>query len=278
MAEIPWELRPPLEARGPHSDTSPTSSDSTDATISQVFSSLSQKDPLSPQIAPVDSEESRDNDLTLSHLFASRKTSVPNNPFRYTPEQLSKLHDPKDLKALDDLGGIEGLAAGLRTKLDTGLSQDEEIGVLDNLSRASTYKGKQRENSRLSKTTTMTRVGTAAGAPKSLEQRLSVDRVFSLLPHREGPQPFKDRRRIFGANTIPPRKPKTILQLMWAALHDKVLVCLCGNTVHTNLSRFSFALLLWCHWDWGFTRASVRGQLTKCNGWREWPPSLQCFL
>jgi len=280
MAQIPWSLRPvapPPASDRPHSDTSPTISDSTNATTSQAFGSLTQKDTRSIDIMPAENAESRDSALLLSPLFTSRKTaSADHPPFRYTPEQLAKLHDPKDLKALDDLGGIDHLALGLGTKLDSGLSLDEEIVALDSLSGAPTIqKGKQRENNRLSKTTTMRRSPTEASARKPLGQRFSVDRAFSLLPHHREPQPFKDRRRVFGANTIQPRKPKTIFQLMWAALHDKVLVCLYRNTKSTNPSRFYFASLRVCPWDWGFTKAFARGQSIKCNGWRESPSSLQ---
>ena len=283
MAQIPCLLRPvapPPAPDGPHSDTSPqTISDSTKTTTGQIFGSLTQKDTLSIDITPAENAESRDTHLPLSLRFTSWKTSgTDDNPFRYTPQQLAKLHDPKDLKALEDLGGIGHLALGLGTKLGSGLSADEEIVILDQLSGASTRKGKQRENSQLSKTTTITRSGTEQSAGKPLTQRLSVDRVLSMLPHHREPQPFQDRRRVFGANTIPPRKPKTIFQLMWAALHDKVLVCLYGNTKSTNLSRLFFASLPVCPWDWGFTKASGLGQPIKCNGWREWPSSLQSSL
>lgn len=35
---------------------------------------------------------------------------------------------------------------------------------------------------------------------------------------------FEDRHRVFGSNTLPTRPSKTLLQLMWMALKDKVLV------------------------------------------------------
>lgn len=36
----------------------------------------------------------------------------------------------------------------------------------------------------------------------------------------------EDRKRIYGENRIPERKPKTLLQLMWIAFQDKILVSL----------------------------------------------------
>ena len=36
---------------------------------------------------------------------------------------------------------------------------------------------------------------------------------------------IEDRQRIFGRNIIPQNANKTLLQLLWLALKDKVLVC-----------------------------------------------------
>jgi P-type Ca2+ transporter type 2C len=37
---------------------------------------------------------------------------------------------------------------------------------------------------------------------------------------------YVDRKRVFGVNKLPERKPKSICQLMWIAFHDKVLILL----------------------------------------------------
>jgi P-type Ca2+ transporter type 2C len=116
------------------------------------------------------------------------------------------------------LGGIEGLAYGLKTNLEDGLSPDEENVVMGRLSRSSTPKGKERENTPISPTASVGRAETTL-AEFNIARRLST-----FLPHQEERQPFGDRRRIFGTNAIPPRQPKGILRLMWDALHDKILV------------------------------------------------------
>ena len=43
----------------------------------------------------------------------------------------------------------------------------------------------------------------------------------------EGPlaAPLSDRQRVYGINTLPASRSKSLLQLMWLALRDKVLVC-----------------------------------------------------
>lgn len=252
MAEIPLKVCPPaapaVEAQGTSTggqdDPSPISSGSTAATSTKALGSPTQKDTVSTEISPAEDPDHRELDLTLSHRFTLRKPSFRDvNPFQYTPEQLAKLHDPKDLKALDDLGGIEGLAFGLRTRLEDGLSPDEDTITLRNVNEVTTVKGKERENSKLSKATTMRPTDTI---PKLGETYSVARRISTFLPHHEESEPFKDRRRIFGSNTIPPRKPKTILYLMWAALHDKILVD--PPRIEYDNIRYSFALPQLCPW------------------------------
>ncbi|KAK0711781.1 hypothetical protein B0H67DRAFT_602478 [Lasiosphaeris hirsuta] len=50
---------------------------------------------------------------------------IPNNPFTFSPGQLSKLLNPKSLDAFYGLGGLVGLKKGLRTNRNTSLSADE---------------------------------------------------------------------------------------------------------------------------------------------------------
>src|SRR5690606_10652678 len=40
------------------------------------------------------------------------------------------------------------------------------------------------------------------------------------------PTDLEHRREVFGANSIPPKPPKTFLQLVWAALQDMTLIIL----------------------------------------------------
>ena len=112
------------------------------------------------------------------------------SPFAFTKAQVGKrLYDPKDLNFLGAIGGLDGLSLGLQVDLSKGLSPDEELH------------------------------------PVSLED------VWRLLARGERHEivngadgDFRDRQRVFGENKIPIRPPKNILQLMWIALHDKVLV------------------------------------------------------
>lgn len=78
------------------------------------------------------------------------------------------------------------------------------------------------------------------GGPYALVKGLGTDQHKGLSPHAlgqvevsdeksggEGPYAatIADRQRVYGVNVIPVRKSKSLLQLMWIALQDKVLVC-----------------------------------------------------
>jgi Ca2+-transporting ATPase len=57
---------------------------------------------------------------------------VVNNPFAFTPSQLNRLLNPKSLTAFRRaLGGVEGIAAGLQTKLQSELSPEDPMGYKD---------------------------------------------------------------------------------------------------------------------------------------------------
>ncbi|KAL4762797.1 uncharacterized protein BDW70DRAFT_149001 [Aspergillus foveolatus] len=60
---------------------------------------------------------------------------VDNNPFAYSPGQLNKLLNPKSLPAFVALGGLPGLANGLRTDLSAGLSTEAAGGEKHTQSR-----------------------------------------------------------------------------------------------------------------------------------------------
>lgn len=55
---------------------------------------------------------------------------------------------------------------------------------------------------------------------------------------------YVDRKRVFGINRLPERKPKSICQLMWIAFNDKVLILLATvATISLSLGLYqSFAL------------------------------------
>lgn len=161
------------------------------------------------------------------------------NPFAFTPGQLSKLHDPKSLDVLRAMGGTYGLALGLRTDIAKGLSPDETTLVgtvtLKDVRLAVKNRDADEAVSRSAReiqgekgfgtSDNILRDREEDTAPSLGSNRLSrVARSFSISIRPQISSPFETRRGVFSENRIPIRKPKTIFQLMWMALKDKVLV------------------------------------------------------
>jgi Ca2+-transporting ATPase len=123
-------------------------------------------------------------------------------PFAFTKTQAGKrLYDPKDLSFLGAIGGLKGLSLGLQVDLSKGLSPDEDI---------------------LDLPVTLEDVWRTLSSGESHEIAQNDQHIET--PRTQRSTRFRDRRRVFGENTIPMGPQKGILELMWIALHDKVLV------------------------------------------------------
>lgn len=132
---------------------------------------------------------------------------VEDNKFAFTPGQLNKMINPKNLAAFHALGGLAGLEKGLRTNRHSGLSVDEagldgavtfDEAVQAGVEAEEKYGGPKRSNT----------AGSMAAAAKTSEAS------------------FADRKRIFKDNRLPEKKAKTFWQLAWIAYNDKVLILL----------------------------------------------------
>ena len=123
---------------------------------------------------------------------------VENNPFAFSPGQLSKMFDPKSLAAFYKLGGLRGLEAGLRTNRKTGLKADER-----SLSGSVRFQDVAGANA--------TKLNDSDATTGDIDEKGDT---------------FHDRLRVFKDNRIPTRKGKGLLLLMWIALQDKVLIML----------------------------------------------------
>lgn len=130
---------------------------------------------------------------------------VQNNPFAFSPGQLSKLLNPKSHGAFHALRGLAGLEKGLRTSIQSGLSVDE-----NELSGKVSFED-------------VTGVADSSNPPKDP----AITRTQTHGSKKGGEPPrFCDRKRVFGDNRIPERKPISFLRLAWIAMHDKVLILL----------------------------------------------------
>lgn len=182
------------------------------------------------------------------HLLKQDEPETPNNPFAFNPKQLARLHDPKDLNVLRSMGCLEGLVFGLWTNVEEGLSPEEDFisgsRTLDDVWRMVDTRKRDEAEGDICKTKSyeeqyqpdtkkeIERTYTE-GTAKRTASFSSARRKSSLVSRRTtrssvrshvASKGFSDRKRIFGENRIPARKPKNIFQLMWMALHDKILV------------------------------------------------------
>lgn len=131
-------------------------------------------------------------------------------PSHLQPKRLAALVDPKSMDELDKLGGIEGLLKGLGTDPKLGL-----CGMGKDLGHAHTH-----------------------AQLTSEAENNEPGHNLSRLPKRSSSGTENDhggdcytasldlRRRIFGINSLPARPSKSLLQLMWLAFKDKVLLML----------------------------------------------------
>ncbi|KAK8036781.1 calcium p-type atpase [Apiospora phragmitis] len=133
---------------------------------------------------------------------------VKNNPFAYSPGQLTKMFNPKSLAAFYALGGLSGMEKGLRTNRDTGLSVDEK-----NLDGSVSLQDVAKKDVKL------TTEGVESPSPKTPVGRTNT-------AGHEINDAFSDRKRVYGDNRIPEKKGKSFLQLVWITYNDKVLILL----------------------------------------------------
>jgi P-type Ca2+ transporter type 2C len=131
---------------------------------------------------------------------------VPNNPFAFTPGQLNKQLNPKSLSAFKALGGLQGLAKGLRTSITAGLSVDEV-----HLDGQVTF-------------------AEAVGSDGKKFDEVSLDRQ-DIEASREVAGQFEDRLRVFKDNRLPERKPNGIWVLIWRTYNDKILILLTAAAI-----------------------------------------------
>ncbi|PPQ77122.1 hypothetical protein CVT25_010816 [Psilocybe cyanescens] len=162
--------------------------------------------------------------MTTHQLELSQDEAIDPAPFRFKPYQLAHILDPKNLDALKSFGGIDGLLRGLGTDAERGLSStDASTQAGDHhhhLSGASHKKESHEQEARHS------------SDPEKLPEIVLTEPSGKLASPTESDDgsaitaTLADRRRVFGENLLPTRISKTLLQLMWTAMKDKVLILL----------------------------------------------------
>ncbi|KAJ5102014.1 hypothetical protein NUU61_004236 [Penicillium alfredii] len=142
--------------------------------------------------------------VSLLRRRAEQPPDAPNvSAFSIAPDRLSEFVHSKNLSELHALGGLRGLAEGLQTDLQSGLSLDETF--------------------RDAATTTTTTSATTS--PEKIV--LPEPRHSAEFPRHA----FVDRRKCFGDNRLPTKQPPSLWWLMWMAYNDHVLFLLTGAAV-----------------------------------------------
>ena len=189
-----------------------------------------------------------DDHPTTHQTELDQDAAINPAPFRFKPYELAHMLDPKSIGTLVAFGGIDGLLRGLGTNPDTGLvtntqhvhslknSHKPNLGAGEGASQRhdlpNTAAGQNSDDGEQAR-----HIGSSPGVPlifltKPNETPSENDKlVFSAA--------IEDRRRVYGENVLPIRIAKTLLQLMWAALKDKVLVsnsfAVCPPAQHNSL-------------------------------------------
>ncbi|KAG2361782.1 hypothetical protein BDR07DRAFT_1485475 [Suillus spraguei] len=154
---------------------------------------------------PSDSRHSLQANGDVPKVELVQDDLVNPRPFKFRPVELASLLDPKNLDALQKLGGIDGLLDGLGTDSSQGL---KPVGTPDNKPGAGVGASQRHNREPLS----------GVPAPQGhVEVEVADD------PHSAS---MEDRKRVFGDNVLPHRISKSLLGLMWLALQDKVLILL----------------------------------------------------
>ncbi|KAI0966176.1 hypothetical protein F4678DRAFT_302822 [Xylaria arbuscula] len=174
--------------------------------VSSQGDSVTEK---APAISKYDNEHiTKDSNALKPDQGREDDFQVHDNPFAFSPGQLTKMFNPKSLSAFYKLGGLQGLEKGLRSDRAAGLSIDER--TLDG--KVSFEEATSCDSSKL--------VNEGVTSPDTPVTRKTTD------SHHAPDTAFTDRNRVFRDNRLPEKKGKSFLQLVWITYNDKVLILL----------------------------------------------------
>lgn len=184
----------------------PRSSSQTDMGTTTLYQS-EQGDNKGAVSADLDNEKiMSDHDALKPDQGKEEDFQVDNNPFAFSPGQMSKMFNPKSLAAFYRLGGLVGIEKGLRSDRKTGLGIDET-----HLDGRITFED-------------------ATASVSGKNGKVDVEQPAPLRTTdthgQRAQEQFSDRKRVFKDNRLPEKKGKSLLQLMWITYNDKVLILL----------------------------------------------------
>ena len=184
-------------------------------------------------------------------LDLKQEADLDVHPFTFKPLQLASLVDPKSLETLETMGGVDALLRGLGTHHNHGLSTTESGSPLAHIvspdPTLQSFTVSHATDKDPPKPDIM--ITSPAGEPRGMQSSVSLGGdaptalQFSEEVYRTS---IEDRQRIFGQNVLPRRPSKSLLQLMWLALKDKVLVSSDLYHIHPDLSNLMVAYNRFC--------------------------------
>jgi len=167
----------------------------------------------------------------LAVLDLKQEADFGVHPSGFKPLQLASLFDPKDLETLESMGGVDAILRGLGRQpaygVSTKLGLSPSNAVLPDPT-SQDFSESHATDKNPPKPNIM--VTSPASVPQGLQSTASLaggsGGLHTTFQSSEAvyTTSIKDRKRFFGQNIVPQRPSKTLLQLMWLALKDKVLV------------------------------------------------------
>ncbi|KAF6754524.1 calcium-transporting ATPase [Ephemerocybe angulata] len=168
-------------------------------------------------------EPSEDDGKTAHQIELEQDAAINPAPFAFKPYELAHMLDPKNLDTLASFGGAAGLLRGLGTSVERGLTSSQAVGTSSasgaglGASQRHESEPQYAEKEKVPDIMLTAPSGQTSAASPTLEGENTTAVNASM----------DDRKRIYGENVLPTRASKSLLQLMWMALKDKVLVLLC---------------------------------------------------
>lgn len=209
---------------GASSSRRPSNATSTTETGSDDGRSDTRKGAKSPDSDSDDNKKSKkkkkgetpeDDGKTAHQRELEQDAAIDPTPFSFKPYELAHMLDPKNLDTLASFGGVAGLLKGLGTNAERGLSTSGTAPPDSNPPASSPQYAEKDAVPAIMLTAPSGDTTTANQTESSDTFKATVD----------------DRKRVYGENVLPTRASKSLLQLMWMALKDKVLVLLCVAAV-----------------------------------------------
>jgi Ca2+-transporting ATPase len=151
-------------------------------------------------------------------------------PFKFRSIQLAALLDPKNFLELMNMGGINAIMKGLGTHPKQGLSVKSQQLQGKSRRRGASVEQRSVSSREATESSQVALPGIVVTSPSGVESKGGNGNGNGGGGSGSGSDEpaymanLDIRRLIFGENALPPARSKTLLELMWLALKDKVLV------------------------------------------------------